>query len=119
MATRLEELQLIHCSILPGERMEFLQDEEFWGQFLSQDMVVDLKEPSIQQKTTMATFTLKVEGKPVWLQVTMFMTTSDDLVSVKGDNLSRGEQERWLEIIREKRDELEDTEYVCHNSSFW
>jgi hypothetical protein len=118
MATRFEELQLIHCSILPGESMEFLQDEEFWSQVLSQDMGIGFDEPSIQQQAKMATFALKIEGKPVWLQVTMFMTTSDDMISVKGDNLSRGEQERWLEIIKQKRDELEDTEYVCHDSSF-
>jgi len=34
---------------------------------------------------------------------------SDALVSVKGDRLSRAEQERWQDIICEKKRELEDT----------
>ncbi|KAJ3512545.1 hypothetical protein NMY22_g15304 [Coprinellus aureogranulatus] len=113
--SHLEELQLIQCSLLPGESMEFVEDAVFWDDTLSGSAKVDPDDPEAMKKASMAIFTLKVDTKPVWLQVTMYMQSEGYLISVKGDNLSRREQERWQEIIKEKEVELEGTEFPLYN----
>jgi hypothetical protein len=92
--------------------MEFIEDADYWSGMLSGAMKVESGDPDNQKQDLVPIFTLKVDDKPVWLQVTMYMPSQGYLISVKGKNLGRKEQERWQGIIRGKEVELEGDEYV-------
>lgn len=92
--------------------MEFVEDVDFWNEALSGYSEFNLTDSESEKEAAMAIFALKLEAKPVWLQVTMYMRSEGHVVSVKGRDLSRSEQERWQRIIKEKETELEGTEYV-------
>ena len=110
---QLEELQLIKCSLLPNEILRFIDDDDdsIWAQLL--DDYVESNE-AIPHRAARgirpAEFLIKLDGlTKVWLEVRMpDVRGRDALVSVKGDRLSRAEQERWRDVIREKQREVED-----------
>lgn len=98
--------------------MEFVEDASFWNAALSGSAEIDFLDPEVERLSAMTIFTLKVNDKLVWFQVTMYMRSEGHLVSVKGNGLRRSEQERWQRIIKEKELELEGAEYVCASVSF-
>jgi hypothetical protein len=59
---------------------------------------------------------IKLESVNTWFEVEIprqyagDMKTCRPMFSVKGENMSRPEQERWQSIIEEKLDEIADTE---------
>lgn len=110
---RLEELELIRCSLLPGEVMEFIEDAEFWDDIIARYMDVDLGDSNLRIRASTSLFSIKVENRPLWLQVTMYMQSEGELVTVKGDDMRRSVQERWADMIRAKQHDLEDNEYVA------
>ncbi len=118
---QLEELQLIKCSLLPNEIMHFIDDDNdsIWAHLLDDyEMSVESIETISQRaarKIRPAEFVIKLDGQTkVWLEVRMpdvpGESSPDALVSVKGDRLSRAEQERWRGVICEKQREVEDAE---------
>ncbi|KAF8332529.1 hypothetical protein F5887DRAFT_894449 [Amanita rubescens] len=123
IAQQLEELQLIKCSLLPNEIMHFIDDDNhsIWAHLLDDyEMSVGSNEAISQRaarKIRPAEFLIKLDGQTkVWLEVKMpdvrGESSRDALVSVKGDRLSRAEQERWRCVIREKQREIaKDAEY--------
>lgn len=122
---QLEELQLIKCSLLPNEILHFVDDDDsdsIWAQLLNDyEMFVDSNEAMPQgaaRKIRPVEFLIRLDGQ-VWLEVKMPDLRGESgrnaLVSVKGDRLSRAEQETWRNIIREKQRELEDAEWVVNS----
>jgi hypothetical protein len=106
---RLEELQLIQFTLLPEEILTFLDDEgsvwshllEIYGEDASADFSWPNSAPHIQVKSQSS----------IWFEV-HFPTAnnSNPSVSVKGENITRSEQERWQSIIQEKMDEIAASE---------
>ncbi|KAF6753205.1 hypothetical protein DFP72DRAFT_1130705 [Ephemerocybe angulata] len=112
---RLEELQLIQCSLMPGETMTFVEDADFWNDALGQSTERDIADFLPKDEASTALFTLKLDNKPIWFQVAVYMQSDGHLISVKGNNMSRGEQERWLDIIREKERETEGVGFPLYH----
>lgn len=107
---QLEELQLLQCSLLPGELLIFLEEADTWNGLLTAYpdavKVSHVSEPSFQ---------IKIDQAQVYFDVVLPRSYLDagagPLVSVRGD-IARAEQERWQKIIKEKLDELKGSEYV-------
>jgi hypothetical protein len=106
---RLEELQLIQFTLLPEEILTFLDDEgsvwshllEIYGEDTSADFSWPTSAPHIQVKSQSS----------IWFEVRFPMAdNSNPSVSVKGENITRSEQERWQSIIQEKMDEIAASE---------
>ncbi|TFK21645.1 hypothetical protein FA15DRAFT_758591 [Coprinopsis marcescibilis] len=129
--SRLSELQMIYCSLLPPELMEFMYDSPLWTSILSNSGGFDVSVLSGAdiENCGSVTFTLKVENvKKIWLQVTMPVwsnsgTTSQPdkplsgvTISVKSDVLSRAEIDNWQLFVKEKMiEEEEGTEFALYN----
>jgi hypothetical protein len=117
LVKQLDELDMIRCSLLPGEVLTFLDDSEAWADILDAhatgaDLNASLSilaPPHLQ---------IKLESVTTWFEVQIPPQYSGDLktcrpaFSVKGENISRHEQERWRSIVKEKIDEIEDTEFA-------
>ncbi|KAF8625481.1 hypothetical protein AX15_005355 [Amanita polypyramis BW_CC] len=121
---QLAELQLIKCSLLPNEIMQFIDTgpNEFpWARLLDEyEMTMTLRElPTLEGTQIPPTnFCVKTDSMVgVWFEVQMPLPQhgvndrSTTIVHVKGDYLSRAEQERWQNVIREKQSEVEGVEY--------
>lgn len=109
LARQLDELQLIRCSLIPKELMTFIHDEEIWCQLLEN------QESGVPSSLSTAHFDIKVETANIWFNVKMALSDPANpghapVISVKGKNVSRPEQERWQHIIQEKMAEIADTE---------
>ncbi|KAI6104535.1 hypothetical protein EDD16DRAFT_1841704 [Pisolithus croceorrhizus] len=103
---QLQELQLIRCSLLRGEVFSFVlpsEDMITWTSLLDVlDSGVDgeIELPTKGTSLCSATFSVKVAGLPVWFEVQVPegpIERSD--VLVRGENISRYQQERWQSII--------------------
>ncbi|PPQ74952.1 hypothetical protein CVT26_011664 [Gymnopilus dilepis] len=94
----LEELQLIQCSLLPDEHLSFLDEAKAWTSALdrySEDSAEEMSLPGDE-----ACFSVQLTGGRVWFEVKL-STTKRASVSVKGENITRDEQERWQRVIAE------------------
>jgi acylphosphatase len=113
---QLDELNLIRCSLLPGEVLTFLDDTQAWTNLL--DAHATWTGPSHQSMLVLPRLQIKLESANTWFEVEIPRQYAGDLqtcrptFSVKGENISRPEQERWQIIIEEKLDEIADTEYI-------
>ena len=119
---QLDELQLIKYSLLPNEILQFIDDsnsDSAWERRLdehnmsvaSSDEISCLGAPHIRP----AEFLIKINGQAkLWFQVQMpdlgGGSSQIAVVSIKSDYLSRAEQERWQDVIREKQREVEGAE---------
>jgi hypothetical protein len=97
LGEQLQELQMIHSTLLPGEIMFFLDDHEMWMSAL-----VDVGDPPSALAQTIPSFRIGLEGyKALWFEVVWDKTYSPTtagvdgvVVYVKGESLNRSEQER-------------------------
>ncbi|TFK42249.1 hypothetical protein BDQ12DRAFT_677878 [Crucibulum laeve] len=116
LTAQLEELQLLQCSLLPNESLVFLEDSAAWIRLLGDytnginPEAKDIAPPHFQ---------LKVEKSNVWFEVTNTGGTQRDngtdlMVSVKGEDITRVEQEHWQEIIQDKLGEIGDSEFPIY-----
>lgn len=120
---QLDELRLIKCSLLPNEILQFIDDSDdsTWEQLLdeygtsvaSSEMISHLGARHIRP----AEFLIKMDGQvnvKFWFKVKMpdlrGGSNRTAVVSIKGDYLSRAEQERWQDVIRERQGEVEGAE---------
>ncbi|CAA7265051.1 unnamed protein product [Cyclocybe aegerita] len=119
---QLSELQLIQCSLLPGEQLAFLEDEEYWCSAL-ENYITDPSTTSDAQSDNPASFKIVLQDAKVYLKVAFSRQQSRrtavdgaafPLASVKGDDLSRKEQEWWQDIVEEKKAEVSDSEYPMY-----
>jgi len=124
---QLEELQLINCSLLPGEVLTFLDYCKIWDELLheysSGTLSINKTEQGIAE-IPQATFQVSLETWNVWFEISFphayaGSNSGDDTgsgepqVSVKGEDTTRTEQEEWLEVVREKLAEIGETECVA------
>ncbi|KAJ7447230.1 hypothetical protein FB451DRAFT_1290722 [Mycena latifolia] len=115
---QLEELQLIQITLLPEEILTFLdeelQDARAWSELLrdyaegalDSDSSVPPAPPHIQ---------VKLKHSKIWLDV-LFPTPENPApsVSIKGENVTRGEQERWRSLVHEKMDEIATSDFPVY-----
>ncbi|KAI6024547.1 hypothetical protein EDC04DRAFT_242418 [Pisolithus marmoratus] len=106
---QLRQLQRIRWSLKPGEVFSFIlpsEDATFWSSLLDAfdndvdgeiELLVDRASPCA------ARFSVRVPGSPVWfeVQVPEGPTIGYSDVFVKGENVSRDQQEYWQSIIAE------------------
>ncbi|KAJ7157307.1 hypothetical protein C8R46DRAFT_1293863 [Mycena filopes] len=110
-AQYLEELQLIQFTLLPGEILTFLDDEEaLWTQLL-QDYA---DSGGITDNSPQPTAPPRIQVKPrdarVWFEVQLGSVS----VSVKGEDATRAEQERWRKLVCEKMDEIGTSDFPAY-----
>jgi len=113
---QLEELHLIQCSLLPTEHIVWLDsgDQHSWAQAIenySEDPVATVLPPE-----SSASFTLRVEGSKIWFEITLAAVDdfgiSKPSVSVKGEDITRADQERWQMVVEKGFEEISDSEWV-------
>ncbi|KAF8167166.1 hypothetical protein B0H34DRAFT_669669 [Crassisporium funariophilum] len=111
---QLEELQLIQCSLLAGEGITFLADDDrFWTSAL--ESYTDQSIDSCPNVAAPAFFELRIDGSKVWFEVTMPVSLdATSSISVKGEGITRAEQELWKDVIEEKLSEISDSEYPVY-----
>jgi hypothetical protein len=118
---QLDELNLIKYSLLPNETLQFTDDsnDSTWERRLDEHNTSVASNDVIScpgaRHIRPAEFLIKING-----QVKLsFQVQMPDLrggssriavVSIKGDYLSRAEQEKWQDVIREKQREVEGAE---------
>lgn len=115
---QLDELNLIRCSLLPGEGLTFLDDTHEWTALLDAHAMGT----SISHETMFMSprIQIRLESADTWFEFEIPPQYAGDLqicrptFSVKGENISRPEQERWQSIIEGKIDEIADTEYPIY-----
>jgi hypothetical protein len=110
MMKQLEELHILNCSLLPGEVLTFVLDAETWTHMLETYPNVP---PFPGQSQLQACFEVKLDSSNLWFEVKLPHSYPDGdlpLISVKGTDLTRGEQEKWKVIVRERSQELEGSQ---------
>lgn len=111
---QLEELHLIQCSLLPTEHIVFLNsgDAHSWAQAIEKYAEDPLK--NVLPTESAASFTLRVEGSKIWFEITLAPVgdsgKSKPFVSVKGEDITRVDQEKWHMVIVEGLEEISDSE---------
>ncbi|KAJ7077589.1 hypothetical protein C8R43DRAFT_1053699 [Mycena crocata] len=110
---QLEELQLIQFTLLPDELLTFLDEEgPVWSQLLH-DYCEDASVGDFGNSPP-PTVPPHIEVKaqyPVWFE---FDYARYPCPSIKGDNISRSEQEHWQKIVQEKLDEIGGSEFPVY-----
>jgi hypothetical protein len=108
LTNQLEDLHLLQCSLLPGELLIFLDDIETWSSLLEAC-------PDITDTLNIsdARFQIQIDNAHVWFEVELPRLYPDivPMVSIKG-NIAKEEQERWQNIVKQKSQELGDSELV-------
>jgi hypothetical protein len=119
LSRQLEELQLIKFSLLPGEVLVFLEHCSVWDGLLEKyadDM--EAGESKTVKEIPPVTFQVSLESWNVWFEIG-FPRDYDGLglrernapsVAVKGEDITRKEQEEWAKVVREKLEEIGETE---------
>lgn len=115
LVKQLDEFQLIRCSLLPGELFTFIGDaSDTWIELL-ENHLTGATIPN-WALTFPAHIQMKVEaarvlfGFEIPLQYAGNVTESPPTFTVKGDDITRVKQEWWQHVIREKLQEMSDTE---------
>ncbi|KIJ26819.1 hypothetical protein M422DRAFT_785125 [Sphaerobolus stellatus SS14] len=113
---QVEELVLLKCSLLPDEILEFMfseeRDTDAWNRVVEAQSNNDSSLQSLI--STPARFALKVKGRPIWFEVqlpTEYPSCQLELcIGVRGFNISRGQQDHWQNVVKEKLAEISDSE---------
>jgi len=111
---QLEELHLIQCSLLPNEHIVFRDsgNKHSWAQAIEK-YAEDPLSPSSPPESP-ASFTLRIEGSKIWFEITLAPVEgfgiSKPSVSVKGEDITRADQERWQMVVVEGFEEISDSE---------
>ncbi|KAF8195084.1 hypothetical protein BJ912DRAFT_164558 [Pholiota molesta] len=109
---QLEELQLIQCSLLPTEHLTFLDDTGIWTDALrqySEDSSASL--PDLDNSPFIG---IHVDGAKIWFEVKPNEEASKMVISVKGEGITRAEQEHWRSLVVEKMEEISDSEFPMY-----
>ena len=108
LAKQSEELYLLTCSLLGGESVLFTHDgyeDKEWEAVVQAFAGLNDHRERIQTPMHPACLQLRVEGLAVWFEVVVPMaygsadTVHIPSVSVKCDQWTRREQERWRETV--------------------
>ncbi|KAL0563984.1 hypothetical protein V5O48_018075 [Marasmius crinis-equi] len=111
---QLEELQLIFCSLLPGESFTFSEHAEGWIDALeTYSQTPDSVDPS--QDLPPASFQVSLETfKSVYFEIELpreYPTNGIKpvvMVRLQGEDVTRAEQERWKDVVESKLREVLD-----------
>ncbi|KAE9405606.1 hypothetical protein BT96DRAFT_876631 [Gymnopus androsaceus JB14] len=109
-----EELQLIDCSLLPGEVFVFLEHCDGWTDALKLYSTVGYDDSVEKLRLPSPSFQIGLEDFNVWFETSLPSGMSTISVAVKGEDISRAQQERWQDIVREKLEEIGDSEYPMY-----
>lgn len=111
-----EELQLISCSLLPGEVLTFLEDCDGWTDALHSYGTIGYHESLEKLRLASPSFRIGLEDFNVWFETSLSLetgtwtTSQRSSVSVKGEDISRAQQETWQDTVKEKLEEIGDSE---------
>ncbi|PSR72035.1 hypothetical protein PHLCEN_2v12101 [Hermanssonia centrifuga] len=115
---QLEELNLLKCSLLPGEELIF-NDPAVWESLL--DTYPDSPTTDFTLPASPACFQVKTNDSPIHFEVELPREYGESLgqslprISVKGDEITRVEQERWQLLVKEQVSELQgNSEYLVY-----
>ncbi|KAJ3774685.1 hypothetical protein FB446DRAFT_685721 [Lentinula raphanica] len=119
LESSLEELQLIKCSLLPTEIFFFLDHCNVWEQALDSYASSGYDQSLEEMNLSSPTFHIGLESFNVWFEATLHLSAFEKqlrqhLISVKGENISRDQQEDWQRIIEEKLEEIGNSEYPIY-----
>ncbi|KAA1467868.1 hypothetical protein DENSPDRAFT_357269 [Dentipellis sp. KUC8613] len=131
LAHQLEELQLLKCSLLPGELLTFLEDAKLWSQALEPDADAAEAISALQQHLTQKAstsgasnthpsnasspassavcFRIGLENTDrVYFEVALPRSypAHSASVAVRGDTLGRADQLRWQATLAAAREEV-------------
>ncbi|KAI0789564.1 hypothetical protein C8Q75DRAFT_718580 [Abortiporus biennis] len=122
---QLEELNLLKCSLLEGESLTFIPpydpDAESWKLLLDSYAEGTLAGKSLP--STPARFQVKSSSSRIWFEVELPLdyasgssaaTPLQSMISVRGDEITRSEQEHWQKFINECTSELSESEYPIY-----
>lgn len=115
---QLEELNLIKCSLMPGETLRFVSGSPWEDQLR---VYSDTPELVSNEHLGSARFELRVDDAKLWFDVELPQSyPSEDgsvlpSVLVRGDEISRSEHERWQAIVKHLLAEVSDSEYVHYS----
>ncbi|KAF8204250.1 hypothetical protein K438DRAFT_1819434 [Mycena galopus ATCC 62051] len=113
-AQQLEELQLIQFTLLPEEILTFLDDEgPVWSRLLDdygEDAAVG-EAANFSWPSAPPHIQVKPRLSKIWFEVQFpSLHNPAPSVAVKGENVTRAEQERWQNVIQEKMGEITTSE---------
>lgn len=116
----LEELHLLQCSLLAGEKLTFAEPMSGaggWKELLdsySEGALDWTSYPPIPPTLYPARLRVLSEGVPLWfdIEVSSEHPKVAPVVLVRGDEITRSEHERWQSIVQDKFREVEDSECV-------
>lgn len=119
---QLRELQLIRCSLLLGEVFSFVlspEDTATWSSMLDAlDSGVDgeIELPAKGTSLRSPRFAVRAPSSPVWFeaQVPEVGPLQCSNVLVRGENISRYQQERWQSIVSQSIAEVRDSEFPIY-----
>ncbi|KZT02047.1 uncharacterized protein LAESUDRAFT_745174 [Laetiporus sulphureus 93-53] len=130
LSRQLEELNLLRCSLLPGEKLIFVPSSNnadlSWSDLLDSYSENNIG-PESERRTSEAVkslqpvhFQIRADNSDTYFDVELSSYDGSSLeesrvtVSVKGEHLGRRDQERWQSIIKDKLGELQDSEYPIY-----
>ncbi|KAF5366138.1 hypothetical protein D9757_010957 [Collybiopsis confluens] len=108
---------LLTCSLLPGEMFVFLEHCQNWKTVLhtygNSGFQPDLE--TVTKALPPPSFLIGLEEYNVWFEATLQTTASSTTsvhmqIAVKGEDISRSQQERWQSVVKEKVGEIRESE---------
>lgn len=115
---QLEEIQLLDCSLLPGELLLFLEDTHAWATLLA--AYPDIDEVPSRSTVSEPCFQIKLEEAPLWFEVKLphDYPTARPAILVRG-GIAKTDQSRWQDVVKEKLEDLDTSECVLYFGVTW
>lgn len=118
LTKQLEEFNLIKCSLLPDEIFGFLDEEETWTNLTVAQATSAIDIATHEHPSSLASIRITIHPL-ILLEIHVPISYSGSLVeapfptfAIKGDQISRADQDRWQEWIQEQLREIGETEWV-------
>ncbi|KAI4517930.1 hypothetical protein K525DRAFT_289057 [Schizophyllum commune Loenen D] len=116
---QLEELELIRCSVMPGEVLTFVDGHDRWLALLDRFSAERTIPADDDIPALPISFEVWLEGHDLRISVELPIDHSEvsklPNVAVKGTTISRAEQDRWTRLIQDKLQEASDNEQPTYN----
>jgi hypothetical protein len=102
-----EELYLLKCSLFTNESLLFQDpcDIALWSSWVNE--YPELTTVHNHRTLSAPCFSIFLEDFPLFISV-QYSTS----VTIKGDGITRSEQEQWQSIIKERMEDVRESEYV-------
>ncbi|KAG6812435.1 hypothetical protein H0H92_002901 [Tricholoma furcatifolium] len=120
---QLAELQLIRSSLLSEETLTFLDEEELWTRLTAEHDADPATDPTdFEQSAASSRFRIDTEDSGVSFVVEfpkdydgkLTLAKIRTTLAVKGDRITRDEQERWQGIIEQQLREIGDSDFPIY-----